>query len=72
MVCLSKNVLYVSREILLFPHHECGNPIEKMYYSCVYEAIYIHGGEYLANVEDDLVIYPQWVDWSQLEAQKRV
>ena len=51
--------------------HDCGDPIEKLYYSCGYEAICIHCGDYLADVDENSDFYPQCLECTQPEIRKR-
>ena len=47
--------------------HDCRDPIEKLYYSCGYQAICIHCGcsEYLRGVEEHGHHYPQCRDCTE-------
>ena len=57
---------------LFVKDHDCGDPVEKLYYSCDYEAICIHCGGYLANADEDAEMYTEFVDCGQHEVRKRV
>lgn len=52
--------------------HDCGDCVEKTYYSCGYEPICIQCGWYLADADEDALTYPQCVDCNVPEIVKRV
>lgn len=49
---------------------DIGDPTENLYYSCGYEVICIHCGDYFANADEDAEIYPEYVNCDQPEVQK--
>lgn len=77
MLTLSWNKFYLDEVVL--PHgievfvkdHDCGDHIEKLYYSCGYQEICIHCGEYLENADNDAETYPQCMDCTNDEIKRR-
>ena len=51
--------------------HDCGDHIEKIYYSCGYEPLCIYCGEYLRDVEE-ADYYPQCEDCKEPQVAKRI
>ena len=51
--------------------HDCADPIQHIYYLCVFEPICIHFGIELKYCEDDGTDYPQCADCHQAPIPKR-
>lgn len=52
--------------------HDCCDHVEKLYYSCGFEAICIHCGEYFPDVNEDDDTYPQCKDCNKDKIMKRL
>ena len=57
---------------LFVKDHDCNDHIEKLYFSCGYEACCIYCGDYLHDVEDDDEFYPQCTECQDEPIAKRL
>ena len=69
--CFSDDLSVDFKDVYL-KDHDCHDPIEKLYYSCGYEAICIHCGEYLHGADEKGPHYPQCEDCTEPLVPKRL
>ena len=72
-------ISFIILDDIILPHgldisvndYDCGDHIEKLYYSCRYQPICIYCGEYLHGADEDPSTYPQCRDCEEHEISKR-
>jgi hypothetical protein len=72
VVCLFADDLVLPSGISIhLKDHDCQDHVENLYYSCGYEPICIHCGEYLSGVDPFAIYYPQCEDCKEDQIMKR-
>ena len=72
-------ISFIILDDIILPHeldisikdHDCGDHIEKLYYSYRYQRICMYCGEYLDDADEDASTYPQCLDCEEPEISKR-
>ena len=72
VVCLFADDLVLPSGISIhLKDHDCQDHVENLYYSCGYEPICIHCGEYLSGVDPFAIYYPQCENCKEDQIMKR-